>query len=371
MKKAFAVVGGILAFAGAATMVIFFVETTTLPNPSVPPGNLSADIAANVPTNQLADASANTDPNAEITAAAFDTPTDASADASSSLDTPTSSDNAIATTTTAPAEPAPAPVTSAPTPTPAPAAITPPPNPTALQPTFAENTPATSTVATATITVTPTAPAPPPIPPAPQPSAQPVTPRVVAAGDLSLPYNEASFAGDNNWQNVWGVTNTTFSGYLDLSAGPASTGGAVYLKNADGWANYTMSATLDWLNGDMIDLLANYNGASNDVACEYTKTAPGVVTMQFVQYVNGNEIFLSPGAAIDWNGTASDLALSIKVDGVHGACSFNGQSISNDSIGPGISAMNAPGSGGVGFSVSDPTPDTSEIIVKQVSVTEN
>ena len=361
MKKVLKAISITFGFFGLATLFIFFAETTTNFNFSLPgasAGNLTADISANNP--QLADVSAVADPTAAPApdaaapdaspAPSVETPDDL-ASAPVPAATPAAQPSLPPLATLAPAEPGPAVATAIPT-----------------EPDSNE------TVATATITVTPTAATPPPLPPT-APSAN-SSPAQIAptAGSLALPYNELNFAGDTNWQTTWGIANATFAGYLDFSAGPASTGGAVYLKNSTSWANYTMNATVNWIAGKSIGLVANYNNASNYVLCRYTKTGTGAsagISIQLLQYVNGGEVPLSSAQSVSWNGDGTNLNLSVKVSGVYGACSLNGQTISNEGIGAGRAAMNSAGAGGIGFAISDPTPNTSEVVIKNVSVTKN
>lgn len=339
MKKVFGTIGAVFGFFGLAMAAVFFMETINV-NAPAPGTNLTADISAN--DAQLADVSAAVDPGASDSTA---TPPEAGVDVPASA-------TIVADTTTAPT-PAPAPTPVVPAPVSASEPL-----PPQLDP-----TPVTSTVATATITVTPTAPPAPPVSPVADATAS--TP-----GALSLPYDETNFTGDNNWQATWGVMKTTWENFIDLSAGPASDGGAIYLKNAGTWENYTMTATLDWVGGSTIGLMADYTDASNYVLCEYSKTGPGVITMQLVQYVNGNEIPLSSAAPVSWSGDGSDLGFSMDVDGIYGSCVFNGQTVSNEGVGAGRVAMNSSGSGGIGFTMRDSSPDTSEIIVRQVEVVE-
>ena len=215
-----------------------------------------------------------------------------------------------------------------------------------------------------TITVAPTAPQITPTPQSP-------TVQSVSENGFALPYNESNFQGDQNWQSTWGAMKVTFLGFMDLSATANTVGGAIYLKNSTAWTNYTMTASVDWVAGETIGLMADYTDASNYVLCEYAKSNSSTITFDLAQYANGNKTLLSPAASTSWNGNGSGPALSISISGIHGACSFNGQTISNDKIGPGTSPMSSPESGGVGFTINDAIPNISEIVIKKVTVAEN
>ena len=330
MKKVLAALGATAGFIGLASFAIFFVETVGSGNfswPTLPAGNLTADISANVPQGTVATP-----------------PTDVpDAPAPPPLIAP------VADTVTA------EPLVQAPTPTPLP-----PPAPVLTA--IGDTSPATSTEATATIEVTTTTPTPPPTPLSIQ------EPQIAGSGDdLSLPYDESNFRGDQNWQATWGTLGTTWSGAMSLAAGAGTTGGAVYLKNSGSWSAYTLNATIDWTQGVTFGLMADYQDASNYVLCEFTKTGPGIITVKLKQYLGGAESDLTQGTAVTWDGTATGIPVSMKVSGIYGTCSFNGTSVTN-TAGPGNSPIGVAPQGSIGFTVNDPTPGTAGIIVDSVAV---
>lgn len=361
MKKVLASISVVFGFVGLATLVIFFVETGTFGS-ALPSNALTADISANnpvtapdaaaAPANQLADISADTDTGVDTTTAtvAPQAVTDTTSSSATSTATPDAEPSADQTAATPPPAATPIPTTTA---IAAPAFA-----PIPVAPSDANDS-STLPLATATITVSPSAPAP-AIPPA---SPYPAT----AAAPIS--YDESVFLpGNQNWNAPWGSLTDTYQNFMDLSAGPQSTGGSVYLQNESDWSNYTMSATVDWIAGRTIGLMANYDNASNYALCEYSNNGTGAVTMQLAEYINGNEIFLTPTSSVPWAGGATDIDLVMNVHGVYGSCSFNGQTISNSAPGPGITPMSFSGSGSIGFVVHGPTPDTSEIVIKDVKV---
>ncbi|HUZ92501.1 MAG TPA: hypothetical protein VNG29_00690 [Candidatus Paceibacterota bacterium] len=353
MKRVFVAIGAVAGFLGLAALFIFFIETTGGIGPALPVGSLAADLSARystsgaqpVQSNQLADigAIANSDGTGATTATGVST-------GISQIDTSASPpETQAATSTPTPDETA---TVSPPAPGPSPEQ-----NPESTP--VGRPDPGNIPVATTTITVTATA-----APPLSRETPQ----KTPVAGGIPLPYRESNFSGDQNWQTTWGAVHTTWSGSLDLSTGAGSLGGAVYLKNVSNWTNYALNAALDWIGGNTFGLMADYNDASNYVLCEYIKTASDTVSMRLAEYLNGGEIFLSPETPVAWNGSGSNLAVTMSVNGIYGGCSFNGQSISSATIAPGYSGMSRPGSGSIGFVVHAPSPGTGQIIVKQVSV---
>ena len=341
MKKALGAIAATLGFLGLASFILFFVMS---PDQTFLSGtSLTADISANFFGNSSAPA-----PTGDGQA------TDANTANTPSAPTATSTDNSQIN--------APTPSASVPilaTDTIATSTIT----PEAAFEILDNNNAVTSTdlpAATATITVTPTVP-PPPI------SLLQTTQNV--SGDTSqLPYSEFNFTGDTDWESTWGILNITNSGYLQLSAGANSFGGAVYLKNGARWENYSMNATLDPIAGKTFGLMANYVDASNYVLCEYTVTSGDTATMQLAQYVKGYKIILFPSVLAAWNGYGTDINASIEISGVYSTCSFQNETISNEGIGAGKSAMSSPGSGTVGITINDSSPNVGQVIVKSVTV---
>jgi hypothetical protein len=348
MKKILGTLATIFGFFGLAVVAIFFAETNTGGVVNVNGPSLTADISANVdPGAAAVDTS-----SAPVAASTIEVPLPASS---------TEVDDAPVITPATPVPvtvlpPAPPLVTATPAPT-----LPPVPLEIPTDPDGQESIIPTSTIATATITVTPTAPRGPS-------SDLPSAPSSSAPAGLQLPYDASNFSGDGNWQTTWGSMQTTWAGFMDFSTGANSTGGSLFLKSSETWKNYKMSATLDWMSGKTIGIMGNYIDANDYVLCQYSKESAGMVTMQLLQYLNGGEIILSPTSTVALGSEGQDVELSIDLKGTYGTCSFNGGTISNTGIGPGRTPMKFSGSGGIGFTLSDPVPDAGEMIVKSVSV---
>lgn len=341
MKKILTSLAATFGFMGLTALVLFLFEATGTGTLNLPTGSLTANIVSNSPIDAPPAANGISQNQAAP-------PVQAPAEASVPATAPTPREAPIEVVTPA----------ATPAPDPAPAA----PPPKTLAPLADAGSAVTSTDATTSITVTTTAP---PIPPTPPQIPAPV-PDPAA---LVLPYAIADFHGDTNWKTSWGATNVTWSGALDLTAGPGSTGGAVYLQNANHWTNYELDGTIDWTAGKTFGLMANYRDASNYVLCKFERADQTTVTMRLEEYRNGVEIFLTPIADVAWNGgPETDVLASMKVGGLYGTCSFAGASISNATIGPGNSAMTSAGNGSIGFLATDPAPQVSQIIIKEIKV---
>jgi hypothetical protein len=337
MRKILVTLATVFGFLGLTALTLFFIMS---PNQSFTPPSgtaLTADISANFFGNDAAVPST-TESTTTIVA----------------LEAPTSSPTTTAATSPVAATPT--------TPTVTPSTPTPPPQSSTVPTDESQNTTAPSLpVATATITVTPTAPPPPPL-------LSPDVQTTPTSTKLSLPYDETDFSGDADWNATWGFMDTSDSGWLRLSAGPDSLGGAAYLQGAAGWTNYSMSATLDPVAGNTFDLMADYNDASNYVVCEYTVIGANAATMQLAQYIKGYRIDLTASTPVVWNGYGTDINTSMSVNGIYGSCSLGGKTVSNEGIGAGNVPMESPASGSVGIGINDPSPNTAQVILKDLKV---
>ncbi len=217
-------------------------------------------------------------------------------------------------------------------------------------------------LATATVTVTPQAPTPPGLLTANSPMVSP------SGETLPLPYMETDFSNDVGWQTTWGTAAASGSKGLRLSAGSNSLGAGTYLKNSLGWTDYAVTAIIDWIGGSSFGVMAAYRNASNYVMCEYAPSRSGT-SVQALQYINGYRIPLSPASTIGTGPNAGPMDAGISIQGLYVTCSLNGSSVSNEGIGAGKTAMNAPQSGGIGFSVYGDSAGAAGMIVNSVVAT--
>jgi hypothetical protein len=356
MKKVLSSIGAVFGFTVLAAYAIFFAETGTFLNISVPRNSLSADVAnvvapAAPDAHTDAQAAVSAEANANVVADANSAAPAVNNDApnSQASENPTIPNAVAPSTAVAIAKPK-------------------------LVPTGAADRPATSTDSSATVVIaTTSSTVSVPVPPTSAPQVS--QPQTFSSSGTTLPYDKTNFADSAEWETIWGTLSTTQSGYMDLAAGSGSTGGTVYLKSSLGWADYIFSAELAWVGGQSFSLIGDYHDASNYVFCDYQRDASGTIEMQLKQYANGSEIALSPSltvypsinSAAPDNNSAPDVSASISVGGIYGTCSFGNQTVTNSGVGPERSAMSTPQSGGIGFSINDRVPNTASIIVKHLS----
>jgi peptidoglycan/xylan/chitin deacetylase (PgdA/CDA1 family) len=178
---------------------------------------------------------------------------------------------------------------------------------------------------------------------------------------LSLPYQETNFSNDPNWEKSWGVLAVDQSNFLDIGANASTTGGGALLAGSSAWTNYIFTATLDWVKGQTLSLLARYNDNNDDVSCEFDNTG----SIRIYRLSGGQQVVLGQGTAPSFS-TLNDVTVSIQVNDGHVQCGLD-SSIVPDYINWGMPPQLLQG--GIGFDTWDPQANNSQIIVKQVSVT--
>jgi hypothetical protein len=185
---------------------------------------------------------------------------------------------------------------------------------------------------------------------------------------LTLPYTETTFIGDKNWHATWGTfAISTSTNELTVESAKTTTGATVLLSNSTAWTNYQFDATVDWTRGEMFGLIARYINGKNYTLCSFYEPDQGDVQVTLEQYVNGQENDLAQGSITNYEpAQGSFVDAYIKVYNTEGVCSLDGHQISNDA--PNAYVINAPFSGGIGFTMWDPTTDNTEATVKSVSV---
>jgi peptidoglycan/xylan/chitin deacetylase (PgdA/CDA1 family) len=184
------------------------------------------------------------------------------------------------------------------------------------------------------------------------------------ASGLSIPYVQNGFANASNWESTWGNFSAS-SAFLNLGANASTTGATATLGGSSSWTDYKMSATFDWISGQTVGLIARYQNDNNYVRCEFYAVAPGVMSMQLEQYVNGAENVIVTGGVNGDSGVGDkNVNASIEVQGTQGTCSYDNHTISNAGGGYTVSLL----SGGIGFTTWDPTLGNSQIHIKSVDV---
>jgi len=139
------------------------------------------------------------------------------------------------------------------------------------------------------------------------------------------------------------------------------------LGGTSAWGDYTFQATLDWTKGETFGLIARYQNNKNYAVCEFSEPYLGEVQISLEQYINGNKILLGSGEDTSYNELGgSNINAYIEVQGTNETCSFNNHVVSGLS-----STLSPPFSGGIGFITWDQNVNNSQIIVKNINVTNN
>lgn len=189
-----------------------------------------------------------------------------------------------------------------------------------------------------------------------------------APAEKTIPYAINTFALSQGWQDWWG-SFVLATDSLSIGASKSGTGGGVLLGNTNTWGDYTFNTTLDWVQGETFGLMGRYVDDNNYTACEFDEQNLGDVTIDLVQYVNGNENTLVTGDVQNWDTVGgTNIAVSMELQGTQGTCSFNNHVISNASNG---TTLNPPYTGRVGFTTWDPDTNNSKIVVKDIDVEQN
>jgi hypothetical protein len=204
-----------------------------------------------------------------------------------------------------------------------------------------------------------------PTPPAPAPAPVPV---VVATTTKTIPYSQDTFATGDGWGNYWGTFSETPRSLLISANSSIPTGGA-FLNGTESWDNYTFTANLDWIKGEVFGMYARHTDSNNYVECVFDRRYLGDVQISLQQFVNGTEHTLTQTDLSGYNQSSIlNFDASIEVQDTVGTCTFDGHTITNAAVGNTIAP---PYSGKIGFTTWDPNSNNSEIIVKSVSVKAN
>lgn len=175
--------------------------------------------------------------------------------------------------------------------------------------------------------------------------------------DKDLPYQD-KFDGDNGWKKGWGIFGIENNHFI-LGKNTSTTGSMAVLDGAYLWKNYFFNAKADWIKGDNVSVLARYINDKNYVSCSFSDDK-----LRIEQYLNGNKRVMVEKKNF-FEMPKKDVRLGIMVNGDKTECLVNGNSVIYAYyLSPVLSH------GGVGIKTWDPEVNNSEIIVKNVEVTE-
>ncbi|MDO8231800.1 MAG: polysaccharide deacetylase family protein [bacterium] len=171
-----------------------------------------------------------------------------------------------------------------------------------------------------------------------------------------LPYAD-NFSSYNGWLKTYGKLSIEDSSMILYPN--SSTGSSVSLDGTYLWQNYIFNAKIDWFKGENISLLARYKDDKNYTTCSFTDNG-----FKIEQYLNGKgRVMVEKKAFFEM--PKKDVWLGIMVNKDKVECLVNGNSVIYAYyLSPVLSH------GGIGIKTWDSEVNNSEIVVKNVEVTE-
>jgi len=179
---------------------------------------------------------------------------------------------------------------------------------------------------------------------------------LAGGGARSLPYT-LKLGNNNGWLAMRDNFVINKDKTMTLGSGVDNTGNEVSLEGALNWQNYNFNATIDWLKGTSVSLLARYQDESNYLACDYSDN-----NVRIEQKINDQTMILKQEKIV-MPFLKNNLDLSTSVQNNTAACSINGNEIVRaDNIAPELNH------GGIGLETWDQKIGNSEITVKNIEV---
>jgi len=206
-------------------------------------------------------------------------------------------------------------------------------------------------------TSTQTTPPPPQSPPPPPPASPTTTPA------LSLPYSTTTFNA-NDWYDGWGSFSTA-SGTFDLRTNNSETSAGIFLNNSGSWTDYKFTAYVEWLSGQIFELVARRTDGTNLLECVFSNVDSESTNVSINMVSNGQTITLNQGNALATPSShlfSIGFPVSIEVQGQNVRCDVDNQTVYAE-IPSGLLTK-----GGIGFITWDPQQGNSEIMVSKISV---
>jgi peptidoglycan/xylan/chitin deacetylase (PgdA/CDA1 family) len=166
-----------------------------------------------------------------------------------------------------------------------------------------------------------------------------------------LPFESSSFGLD--WIGSWGKIEK--GDELTIAASEDTSGGSAFLNGSKLWKNYTFTATIDWLRGSDVSLIARNTQDVNYFACAFSDNN---VTIEIHRNGVQTNIATVPHRL---QGSKDNMTLGIQVNGPQIACYENGARVAS------TYANDFP-QGGVGIQVWNKAFGVALVHVKNVSI---
>ena len=176
---------------------------------------------------------------------------------------------------------------------------------------------------------------------------------------LVLPYSfNASTSNEMYWPKAWSdvfFTNTSFA----LVPDPVHHGANTFLKGAEAWTNYAVSANASSLKGGWFDIISRVASGTQDfVYCEFGSNGTEVI-----ERVNGADTQLAATSASTTDIVGATEKFGMKVYGHDIACMMADQEVVGAHV-----ASKEPPAGGIGFVIFGQPNDQKQVEVSNISV---
>lgn len=167
-----------------------------------------------------------------------------------------------------------------------------------------------------------------------------------------LPYESNSFGKE--WVSIWGAVERQADA-LSIAASPQTSGSTAFLNGSGWWTNYSFEASVDWIAGESVSVLARNEDDLNYLSCAFTDGA-----VRLIRKSPDGEFPIARSSA-DTSGARNGMRLGITVHGSSASCLLNGAVVVSGSF-AGLRK------GGIGVEVWDSTHGTAHSKVNSVSV---
>ncbi|HTH93054.1 MAG TPA: hypothetical protein VL576_01050 [Candidatus Paceibacterota bacterium] len=190
----------------------------------------------------------------------------------------------------------------------------------------------------------------------------PVAP-VIIFDPITLPYEVDNFSSKGSWQALMGSLRLKFvdgpyKRNLLTIASTSAVDGIAELGGSEAWVNYSYILHANFISGPTFSLIGRFSDNKNYLKCVYSQG--GITRIDAV--VNGKTTTLTQnGDQIPTIPNVGDVDYKLTVNKDQIGCAVNGSTVSA-TIPTGLS------SGGIGFDAYNSTPGSSELDVKDFSV---
>ena len=180
----------------------------------------------------------------------------------------------------------------------------------------------------------------------------------IAVEKKSLPFSAASITPEQGWKKSWGEINFS-NNEMSVKSSTNGTGGLVFLEGAEDWTNYSFTSKINWVKGSNFVVLSRFKDGKNYLAFNVGKEF-----IRLEKYVNGKSKIIKE-TVNDLKLDKDNINVKINVTGNRITYFIDDKLILEDS-----NDIGENNSGSVGFKVWDKKFNNSEIIIKQVEISE-